>query len=277
MVYKGKVRKPRYAELAEEIRNGITNRHWLPGDVLPSETEFCKIFGVSRGTVVRAVDELQQEGLIHRRQGVGTFVTRPSLHRKPGFLQSFSETVRRQGMTPTHKLIEHRALTKDEAAQYGCNEAATLLKRIRFVDSVAWAIHTAIVPDRIVVQTPEISSDTTSAETASTYTKPKHQPNVGDPEFSLYETLERANVKVDQAYEAINTRLATTEETVLLDTTEPCAVMLVHRRSVDSRGTLIELSEAVYLGECYTYDAHLVRSRGVVDTRNTDTNKRAHK
>ena len=55
-------------------------------------------------------------------------------------------------------------------------------------------------------------------------------------------------------------RLATDKEAEQLGIELPSAVMLVHRKSFDQRGNLIELIEAVYLQDCYTYDARLVRS-----------------
>lgn len=47
---------------------------WKPGEIIPSEVELSQRFGVSQGTVRKAIDELSQDNLLIRRQGKGTFV-----------------------------------------------------------------------------------------------------------------------------------------------------------------------------------------------------------
>ena len=237
--------KPRYVVLSDELRDGIREGKWVPGDLLPSEAQLCLQFGVSRGTVVKAIDVLLAEGLLQRRQGVGTFVSRPALHRSPGYLLGFSETVRRQGRMPTHRLIGQRQLDRSEALQFGCDEPALLLDRIRLVDGLPWAIHTALVPMRIAATVPALTGSKSRVEKS---------------DFSLYTTFDEAGLEIDHADETINVRLATEKEAELLGIELPSAVMLVHRKSYDKRGNLIELIEAVYLQDSYTYDARLVRS-----------------
>ncbi len=68
-------RKPKYQQVFEAIQEGILSRRYEPGQKLPSETLFVDQFGASRITVVRALRELQQRGLVRRRAGSGTYVT----------------------------------------------------------------------------------------------------------------------------------------------------------------------------------------------------------
>jgi ABC transporter DrrB family efflux protein len=56
------------------ITRGLQAGEWKPGEPIPSETELAARFGVSQGTVRKAVDELAAENLLVRRQGRGTFV-----------------------------------------------------------------------------------------------------------------------------------------------------------------------------------------------------------
>ena len=253
--------KPRYVILSDELRDGIRAGKWVPGDLLPSEAQLCLQFGVSRGTVVKAIDVLLAEGLLQRRQGVGTFVSRPALHRSPGYLRGFSEAVRRQGRVPTHRLIGQRQLDLSEALQFGCDEPALLLDRIRLVDGLPWAIHTALVPMRIAATVPALTGP---------------DSRVANSDFSLYKTFDEAGLEIDHADETINVRLATGKEAVHLGLELPFAVMLVHRKSFDNRGNLIELIEAVYLQDCYTYDTRLVRSNPLSVLRN-DSKRKAPK
>lgn len=248
MIPQQKSGKPRYVVLSDALRDGIRAGKWTAGDLLPSEAQLCRQFGVSRGTAVKAIDVLLAQGLLQRRQGVGTFVSRPALHRSPGYLRGFSETVRRQGRIPAHRLIGQRQLDRNEALQFGCDEPALLLERIRLVDGLPWAIHTALVPMRIAGGVAALAGPAS---------------RVAESDFSLYGAFDDAGLEIDHADERINVRLATRKEAEQLGIERPSAVMLVHRKSFDNRGNLMELIEAVYLQDCYTYDARLVRSHPV--------------
>ena len=52
----------------------METRQWRPGEALPSEIELAARFGVSQGTVRKAIDALAADNLVVRRQGKGTFV-----------------------------------------------------------------------------------------------------------------------------------------------------------------------------------------------------------
>jgi GntR family transcriptional regulator len=54
---------------------------WKPGDLLPSEVDLARRFGVAVGTIRRAVDELVAEKALVRRQGFGTFVPAHTIDR----------------------------------------------------------------------------------------------------------------------------------------------------------------------------------------------------
>jgi GntR family transcriptional regulator len=65
---------PLYSQVAEVIAERIANKTWKPGALMPNEIDFAREFGVSMGTVRKALDELQARRIIERRQGRGTFV-----------------------------------------------------------------------------------------------------------------------------------------------------------------------------------------------------------
>ena len=67
----------KYSEMAANLRSQIESDRYKPGDKLPTTSELCSQFGVSKITVRRAMDELERDGLISRRRGSGTFVTGP--------------------------------------------------------------------------------------------------------------------------------------------------------------------------------------------------------
>jgi GntR family transcriptional regulator, arabinose operon transcriptional repressor len=67
-------KKLRYHTIREAIRRDIETRRFHPGERLPSDAELAVRFDASRLTVIRALRELETEGLVHRRAGSGTFV-----------------------------------------------------------------------------------------------------------------------------------------------------------------------------------------------------------
>ncbi len=65
---------PLYRQIRELITRSLESGEWKPGDIIPSESELAQRFGVSQGTVRKAIDEMAAENLLVRRQGKGTFV-----------------------------------------------------------------------------------------------------------------------------------------------------------------------------------------------------------
>ena len=68
-----------YARVKQFLKGELELGRWAPGVQMPSEADLVARFGVSRMTVTRALRELQNEGLVERVQGVGTFAAQ--LHR----------------------------------------------------------------------------------------------------------------------------------------------------------------------------------------------------
>jgi GntR family histidine utilization transcriptional repressor len=62
-----------YLRVKHFLKGELSRGSWLPGALMPSETELVAQFGVSRMTVNRALRELQAEGLVLRSQGLGSF------------------------------------------------------------------------------------------------------------------------------------------------------------------------------------------------------------
>ena len=68
---------PKYFRLYESLRDQIRRGELRPDQQLPTESELCERFRLSRGTVRKAFDALTAERLIHRLQGRGSFVSPP--------------------------------------------------------------------------------------------------------------------------------------------------------------------------------------------------------
>lgn len=74
MAHESPTFSPLYRQIKSLILQSLEGGEWRPGEVIPSETELAGRFGVSQGTVRKAVDELAAENLLLRRQGKGTYV-----------------------------------------------------------------------------------------------------------------------------------------------------------------------------------------------------------
>lgn len=66
-------KRSKYLSIVESLRTDIASGRYRPGARLPSEAELVRRFSVSRMTVVKAIQQLQQEGLLVRRAGSGTY------------------------------------------------------------------------------------------------------------------------------------------------------------------------------------------------------------
>lgn len=73
--------RPLYRQVKALIIERLTDGTWKPGALLPSEPALGTAFGVSPGTVRKALDELTAENIVVRRQGRGTFAAEPDDNR----------------------------------------------------------------------------------------------------------------------------------------------------------------------------------------------------
>jgi GntR family transcriptional regulator len=65
---------PLYLQLEQIIKSEILTGEFSPGEKIPTETELCHAYQVSKITVRQAVLNLVNEGLLVRKQGRGTFI-----------------------------------------------------------------------------------------------------------------------------------------------------------------------------------------------------------
>ncbi|MCG3041391.1 GntR family transcriptional regulator [Streptomyces sp. S1A] len=101
-----------HAQISEHIRLRIAGGEWPPHYRLKSEPELAQEFGVSRGTVRRALATLIEEGLLRQVRGRGTFVTstviEPAIAQK---LSTLSEDFASQGVVTSTRVRESSLIT----------------------------------------------------------------------------------------------------------------------------------------------------------------------
>ncbi|WP_010585922.1 GntR family transcriptional regulator [Schlesneria paludicola] len=76
------VSEPKYRQISRELLEEIAAGRYGPAGKLPSEGQLVKRFRVSRPTAARALRELQEQGLLERRVGSGTFLSAPHVASK---------------------------------------------------------------------------------------------------------------------------------------------------------------------------------------------------
>ena len=229
---------PRYEEIADYLRDLVDAAE--PDERLPSESELCVRFGVSRMTARHAVQTLEAEGLVYRRRGHGTFKSPRRIHRLLGSPLSFSENMRRRGLTASSKLLEFGRIeptTDDmEALQIARQEGAIVLERLRYADGVPMALERAVISPRCG---PVLGADLADGSLHDLFEELGHSPN--------------------RAHATVGARRATKRERELLDLPASGVVLSERRVISDQHGMPLEHTETLYAAERYEFDAVLYR------------------
>jgi GntR family transcriptional regulator len=131
----------RYKEVKEAMLAALTAQEWKGGEVIPSEKKLAERFGVSVGTLRKAIDELCAENILIRHQGLGTFVAQ---HRRDRHFFRYFRVARRDGERtyPVVTLVNFRRAkaTPAVASHLGIDESTRL-----FVFTNALALHEKVV------------------------------------------------------------------------------------------------------------------------------------
>lgn len=108
-----------------------------PGDRLLTEPLLARQLGVSRATLREAMRTYETQGLIRRRQGVGTFVLRPAHVLESGLeiLESLETVAQRMGLhaVPGEIVINHRPAYQDESLVLGIAVSAQVVSVSRVI------------------------------------------------------------------------------------------------------------------------------------------------
>jgi GntR family transcriptional regulator len=148
---------PFYFQLAEALEHEISSGRWVPGTRVPSEPDLCKRYGLSRTTIRQALARLEQEGLVSREKGRGTFVRESQprswlIQTTEGF---FHDEFVRTGHAVTSKMLrlERAPLARwaSDALAVPAGAVGVVVERLRAVDGLA-ALY-------VVNQLPEFAAD----------------------------------------------------------------------------------------------------------------------
>ena len=125
-------RRPRYDEIVEKLMARLAALEWRPGDGLPAEQALAAEYGVSLGTMRKAMDQLVAQNLVTRRQGKGTFVNvHDSARALNHFVRLVSEDGRREVPGARTKKSSAGVANTTEAARLAISVGAKVARFLR--------------------------------------------------------------------------------------------------------------------------------------------------
>lgn len=137
-----------YMQVFNDLKDKIEKKLLKNGMKLPTEHELVKQYEVSRHTIRKALDRLEQDGYIHRIPGKGTFVNTKSRY-KLTHLESFSEQMHNLGMVPSSRIISANLELPSEKArdflQLDENEKVFKIERVRLADGSPMCFETTYI------------------------------------------------------------------------------------------------------------------------------------
>jgi len=125
-----------YLQVIDRIKRDIEQGIYKEKEKLPSEFDLAKLLGVSRATLREALRILEEENVIIRRHGVGTFV-----NAKPLFtsgieqLNSVTDMIKQAGMKPGTIFLtsSKQEPTEEDIRRFSCSnsEEIVVIERVR--------------------------------------------------------------------------------------------------------------------------------------------------
>jgi len=233
---------PLYYQLSEILLNQITEGEIKPGNAIPTERELIQIYGISRITVRRAIQELEKRGYVRREQGRGTFVAPPRIQRGVARLTSFSKEITARGMKPASRLLalRQKPATGRVARQLRVEEGRLIwfVERLRLADSEPIALNLSYLrlPADVALTVSEL-----------------------EEEVSLWKLLEKKGIALAEADKTIEAIAADEWQADLLQVKENAPLLLVEGIVYSGDGTPIEFSQVIGRADRYKYYLHVAR------------------
>lgn len=132
---------PLHSQVEQILRKLVDLDEYKDGKPLPKEVELANRFGVSRNTIRQATNKLENEGLITRKKGVGTFVTSHGLSTQLSNWHSFTLEMMEKGLSfkNTEVKLSHIKVDDKLANFFRIDKGSQvlLLKRLRAIEGEA--------------------------------------------------------------------------------------------------------------------------------------------
>lgn len=244
---------PLYYQLAGVLREHILSGRFGTGDRIPTEAELVQEYGVSRITVRQALSSLEQEGLVRREVGRGTFVNEHRTFKGELKVEGSLDDLISIGLFTSVKLLSLRTVTaaRDEAAMLGVEPGSQITRcsRLRYWHGDPYC--------HIVVDLPH--------DIGRRLTK-------RDFEGSILKALEdRLKIHIRDAQQTVRASLADAALARVLETRIGAPLLSIDRVVMRDDGTPVERVRTHYRSDIYSFAVHLHRDR---DQRSWNARKR---
>ncbi|WP_057829604.1 GntR family transcriptional regulator [Liquorilactobacillus cacaonum] len=226
---------PIYIQIHNEIKRSIESGKWNVGDRIPSEREMSVTFGVSRMTLRQAIKTLVDEGILERRVGSGTFVSRQKVQEKMSSgVTSFSELMRAQGKEPSSKTISYHIATPSlsEMEKLSLEEKDLVLRmeRIRYADKIPICFEIATIPEKLV-----------------------QSYNKEEVTSSFYHVLEESGHIIGHAQQTVSSMLASEQISEYLGIRRGDAILRLRQTTYLNDGQPFEYVRTQYVGDRFEF------------------------
>lgn len=230
---------PIYIQLANVLRQKINEEKLQIGELIPPEKEICSVLGVSRSTVRNALTLLESEGVLARRRGKGTYVTKPKLKRGLNNLYNFSTEMRMLGLLPKSELISFELIKAPfeiaNLLRVSEEEFVYKITRLRIANDVPMLLETAYIPEKYC---PHLSSQ--------------------DLTDSLYSLItEYTGAEPVEAVETYDVATITEKQAKYLQCSAGSPTFKIRRISTNSIGNVFEVSTIIAPGQRNQYQITL--------------------
>lgn len=227
---------PFYVQIAESLTERIESGKLKPGERLPPERELSQALGVNRMTLRQALNSLELQGLIVRRQGDGTYVAGTKIERQAGKLVPFTKGMQKRGYQPGARVLafEQRPAEASAAKELGLRAAEAV-----------YDIHRL----RLINQEPVMLE--------SFFLSVARFPNLGRFDLakrSVYEVLETEyGVSISRARQSLEPTVAAEYEAELLKIKIGAPLMLETRLAFDQNDRPVEYGRDLYRGDRFKF------------------------
>ena len=230
----------KYTTVYETLLDRIDKEEYKEGETLPSELELQTEFGVSRITIRRALQDLENAGYIKRKRGKLSEVLPKKIYSNFADVSGFTEGQENSGGRPSSIILKFDIVSAShvvsEYLQIPLGSEVYYLKRLRLRNGRIVGLHeTYIHPD---------------------FGK-RIDPSSLNENTSIYKLYREMGVVIDSADEIIESRIATDQlkQQLYLEEDEP--IMYRERITYSDDHRPIEYSQNSYRGNNYKYLIHL--------------------
>lgn len=207
-----------HAQLQARLRQFVASAQ--PGQQLPTEQQLTEMFGVSRSTVRRAVQQFIDDGTLVRRQGKGTFVAATRLVQPLDHLRPFISMFTAAGKYPEGTVLDYKWVADPALVpQPARDEGHLLVRRLYRLNGVPQALADIFVPGSL-----------------------GRRISRGDiEEHPIYEVFQRQlGVSLDHADIVLGARDADVEQAGPLECPIGSSLLLMQRTTYDNQNEVVE-------------------------------------